>query len=283
MASRKRGASVYCFRYWFAPQGVAGNFLCLSAMEFFDYYEKLYGERWPALLEALKGEGRATKLQFGDDLEPYFLDEASVFAAEALGVEPGMDVLDMCAAPGGKTLVIASKLKGEGSLQSNDRSPDRRMRLKRVIDDSLPESWRSIINVTGYDGMKFGLHKKESYDCILLDAPCSSDRHVLASPTHLAEWSSKRVKRLSVEQGALLASAVDALRPGGMLVYGTCALSPMENDDVVKKILKKRPSMQSVEILDLLPGADRTEFGVHILPDRSEGRGPIYCAKLIKT
>ena len=76
-------------------------------MEFFDYFEELFAERWPTLLESLKGEGCATKLQFADTLEPYFLDEASVFAANALGVEPGMDVLDMCAAPGGKSLVIA--------------------------------------------------------------------------------------------------------------------------------------------------------------------------------
>jgi 16S rRNA C967 or C1407 C5-methylase (RsmB/RsmF family) len=188
----------------------------------------------------------------------------------------------MCAAPGGKTLVLASMLKGEGSLQSNDRSPDRRLRLQHVIENSLPESWRSVIKVTSYDGMKFGLHKKECFDKILLDAPCSSDRHVLNSPAHLEVWSAKRVKRLSVEQGALLASAVDALKPGGTVVYGTCALSPLENDDVVRKILKKRSSMHMVEISDLLPGADRTEFGVHILPDHSEGRGPIYCAKLTK-
>lgn len=251
-------------------------------MEFFDYYEKLFGDRWPNLLEALKGEGKATELLFGENLEPYYLDEASVFAAKALGVEPGDDVLDMCAAPGGKTLVIASMLKGAGSLQSNDRSPDRRLRLSRVIEQSLPEDWGKIIHVSGYDGMKFGLHKKECFDKILLDAPCSSDRHVLNSPEHLKVWSAKRVKRLSVEQGALLASAVDALKPGGTVVYGTCALSPMENDDVVRKILKKRPSMEFVPIEDLLPGADRTEFGVHILPDRSEGRGPIYCAKLMK-
>lgn len=251
-------------------------------MEFFDYFSNLFGERWPALLEALKGEGRAIELRFSEILEPYFLDEASVYAAKALGVAPGDQVLDMCAAPGGKTLVLASMLKGEGSLQSNDRSPDRRLRLQHVIENSLPESWRSVIKVTSYDGMKFGLHKKECFDKILLDAPCSSDRHVLNSPAHLEVWSAKRVKRLSVEQGGLLASAVDALKPGGTVVYGTCALSPLENDDVVRKILKKRPSMHMVEIPELLPGADRTEFGVHILPDRSEGRGPIYCAKLVK-
>lgn len=251
-------------------------------MEFFDYFSDLYGERWPALHEALKGEGRAMELRFGDNLEPYYLDEASYFAARVLDVRPGMDVLDMCAAPGGKSLVIASMLQGQGFLQSNDRSPDRRLRLTHVLENSLPETWRGIIKVSGYDGMKFGLHRKESYDRILLDAPCSSDRHVLNSPAHLEVWSVKRVKRLSVEQGALLASAVDALRPGGVLVYGTCALSPLENDKVVEKILKKRPSMRPAPIDDIPPGADRTEFGVHVLPDTSEGRGPIYCAKLTK-
>lgn len=251
-------------------------------MEFFDYFSNLFGDRWPALLESLKGEGRAVELRFGDGLEPYYLDAASVFAANALGVCPGDHVLDMCAAPGGKTLVLASKLKGEGSLQSNDRSPDRRLRLSHVLENSLPEEWLQVVNVSGYDGVKFGMHRKEEYDRILLDAPCSSDRHVLNSPAHLEVWSAKRVKRLSVEQGSLLASAVDALKPGGTVVYSTCALSPLENDDVVKKILKKRPSMRLDTIEEIPAGADRTECGVHILPDRAEGSGPIYCARLVK-
>jgi 16S rRNA C967 or C1407 C5-methylase (RsmB/RsmF family) len=251
-------------------------------MEFFDYYEKLFGGRWPALLESLKGEGRATELKFGEGLEPYFLDEASVFAALALEVGQGMDVLDMCAAPGGKSLIIASMLKGSGSLQCNDRSPDRRVRLQHVLENSLPVEWRGNVKISGYDGVKFGLHRKECFDRILLDAPCSSDRHVLGSPAHLEVWSVKRIKRLSVEQGGLLASAIDALRPGGILVYGTCALSPMENDGVVERILKKRPQAQVVEIADIPEGADRTELGVHILPDRTGGAGPIYCAKIRK-
>lgn len=259
-----------------------GVFLIFGMMEFFDYFEQVYAERWPALLEALKGEGRAVELRFDGAAEPYYLDEASVFAAKTLSVEPGMAVLDMCAAPGGKSLILASMLKGEGSLQCNDRSPDRRIRLSHVLENSLPPEWRTNITVTGYDGVKFGLHKKESYDRILLDAPCSSDRHVLASPTHLAEWSSKRVKRLSVEQGSLLASACDALKPGGELVYGTCALAPLENDAVVAKILKKRPAMEIVQVEELPEGADRTELGVHVLPDRTHGCGPIYCAKLRK-
>ncbi len=233
-------------------------------------------------MESLKGESCFETLHFGQSLEPYYLDKASVFAAKSLGVEPGMDVLDMCAAPGGKSLIIASMLQGRGSLQCNDRSPDRRARLEHVLENSLPMEWRSVIKVTGYDGVKFGLHRKESFDRILLDAPCSSDRHVLNSTSHLEVWSAKRIKRLSVEQGSLLASAIDALRPGGTLVYGTCALSPLENDGVVARILKKRPEARSVEIADIPEGADRTEFGVHILPDKTQGSGPIYCAKIKK-
>ena len=251
-------------------------------MEFFDYYEKLFGERWPALLESLKGESSFETLHFEQSLEPYYLDRASVFAAKVLGAEPGMDVLDMCAAPGGKSLIIASMLQGEGSLQCNDRSPERRVRLEHVLENSLPKKWRENIKITGYDGVKFGLHKKESFDRILLDAPCSSDRHVLNSPAHLEVWSAKRIKRLAVEQGSLLASAIDALRPGGIVVYGTCALSPLENDGVVSRILKKRPEAHAVEISDIPQGADRTELGVHVLPDRTQGSGPIYCAKIQK-
>lgn len=251
--------------------------------DFFDFYSKHYGDRWPLLLEALFKESHPIELRYSDTLQPYFLDEASQFAATCLDVQPGMSVLDMCAAPGGKSLVLASALAGQGSLQCNDRSPERRVRLQHVLENSLPADWISIIKVTGYDASRFGLHCKGQYDRILLDAPCSSERHVVQSPKHLEQWSLNRTKRLSIEQGSLLASAVDALAPGGCLIYSTCALSPFENDVVVQKILKKRKeNIRVVNISPSIAGAELTQFGVHILPDRSEGRGPIYCAKLEK-
>lgn len=101
-------------------------------MDFFEYYANLFGPRWESLQKALLGENKPKELQI-ENATPYFLDEASFFAANALGVLPGMDVLDMCAAPGGKTLVLANALKGEGSLQSNDRSPDRRERDRKSV------------------------------------------------------------------------------------------------------------------------------------------------------
>ncbi len=254
----------------------------MPAEEFFAYYSNAFGDRWDALRAALGGEPVYKTLKF-EGAEPYYLDEASWFAAKSLGVEPGMDVLDMCAAPGGKTLVLAGMLAGNGSLQSNDRSADRRARLHRVVEASLPECYRTIIKVTGYDAALFGLRRKESFDRILLDAPCSSERHVMESPEYLGEWSAKRIKHLALQQGSMLASAVDALRPGGKLVYSTCALTATENDEVVAKILKKRAGKIVPCALEPgFEGTDRTEFGLQMLPDRCAGRGPIYCALLEK-
>lgn len=254
----------------------------MAASDFFAFYSEYFGERWNALLPALRGDSVYKTIQFPGK-EPYYLDEASVFAAKALDVKPGMNVLDMCAAPGGKSLILAAALNGIGHLQSNDRSPDRRQRLTHVVENTLPESWREIVQISGYDGARFGRFRPEEFDRILLDAPCSSERHVMESEKHLAEWTPKRISHIAITQGSLLASAVDALKPGGQMIYSTCALSQMENDDVVRKILKKRRGkIRPVKILPEIPGTDETEFGLQMLPDRCAGRGPIYCAKLEK-
>ena len=122
--------------------------------------------------------------------------------ASLLPVSKGDRVLDMCAAPGGKTLSIALRLEGDGELISNDRSPDRRTRLKAVIEECLSEKEKSIIKVKGYDASSWCLYEREAYDAVLLDAPCSSERHVFLDPKHLSIWSPSRPKRLAKEQYA---------------------------------------------------------------------------------
>jgi 16S rRNA C967 or C1407 C5-methylase (RsmB/RsmF family) len=251
------------------------------AMDFFSHYEALFGARWPALREALAAPGTHETLQFAGaagPCEPYYLDGASVLAARALAVRPGARVLDMCAAPGGKSLVLASCLAGAGSLLCNELSAERRARLRRVLDASLPGEWRGAVSVSGRDGCVFGRSDPASFDFVLLDAPCSSERHVLGSPRHLAEWTPARSKNLARRQVALLASAADALAPGGALLYSTCALSPLENDGVARAILKKRPFLRALPVEPPCPGADATEYGTHILPDACGGMGPIYFA-----
>ena len=206
----------------------------------------------------------------------YFMDPASVVAARALPLAEARRVLDMCAAPGGKSLVLSESLSESAELVCNDRSPMRRKRLTQVIRDYLPRGLRERVFVKGMDGRRIGLDESGAFDAILLDAPCSSEAHVLHDEKALAQWSELRVKRLAKEQYALITSALNALQPGGHLLYSTCALAPLENDGVIAHLIKK--ARHPVEILQppLIIG-ERTEYGIQIWPDKSS-YGPIfYC------
>lgn len=233
------------------------------------HFQGVYGERWPRLLQALQAPGRP-EAHLEGLVKPYYLDGASVRAAQTLGVRPGDEVLDLCAAPGGKTLVLALALEGTGRLVSNDRSADRRGRLKRVIADHLPSSFQANITVTGYDATKWGLHEKAAYDRILLDAPCSSERHLVHSPAHLADWSPNRTKALAQQALAMLCAALEALKPGGRLLYSTCSISPEENEGLLGRFAAKRPGLWTL--------IDQTL----VLPDDSEGEGPLFSALIEK-
>lgn len=244
------------------------------------FYAPLYGERWPQLRQALEAPGRHMALQIAPDKKTYHLDRASWVAAKALPLKEGMRVLDLCAAPGGKSLVLAQALGGTGHLTCNELSPARRNRLKTVLQDHLPAPWLENIRVTGYDGSRWCLHEQNAYDALLLDAPCSSERHLLHSREHLNRWSPARTKNLAVRQYSLAVSALDALKPGGHMLYGTCSLSPLENDGIIAKMLKKRKGLFRVIETEGNEG-EKTAYGRIILPDR-EGWGPLYFCLLRK-
>jgi 16S rRNA C967 or C1407 C5-methylase (RsmB/RsmF family) len=260
-----------------------GYFMVKRAKPLFDsYYAEIFGERWPALRAALEKEPRPAAFSRGL-VSPYYLDDASLAAARALGETGGRRVLDMCAAPGGKTLVLASTLGPGGSITANERSADRRRRLLKVLDDHLPEDVRARVGVTGHDAARWGLHEQNAYDAILLDAPCSSERHLLLNPARLESWSPARVRHLSQQSYAMLLAALAALKPGGRVLYSTCALCDEENDGVVGRAQKRLPeSFTAVETDPVLP-SEKTLFGRRILPDTAEGAGPIYFALLEKT
>ncbi|MBK24847.1 MAG: RNA methyltransferase [Halobacteriovorax sp.] len=275
----------------------------LEAFE--SFYKEIYGARWDELRTALcsvkkvsalinpyskespKGdmlwdgvlEAPSFERPSGEPLNYYLLDAASVLCARALKASPEHKVLDMCAAPGGKSLAIQFQRK-EGELVSNELSRDRRTRLRRVLDDYIPKELQENIRVTGFDATTWCLHEKEAFDRILLDAPCSSERHLLESPDKLVDWKGGRSKRLSKLQYSLLASATQVLRPGGRIVYSTCSISPLENDKVVERLFKKRPEGLKLVKEELLLG-QQTEFGTIILPDK-DGWGPLYIAIIEK-
>jgi 16S rRNA C967 or C1407 C5-methylase (RsmB/RsmF family) len=248
---------------------------------FLEHFSKLYGPRWPALHAALRGEAPKIERDCFSGFSRYTLDSASVRAALALKVQPLDQVLDLCAAPGGKTLVLLECLQGRGSLVANELSSDRRRRLRDVIATHVPKDLQSLVTVTGFDGNQFGLKKKAVFDRVLLDAPCSSERHMMEEDPDVPGWKESRTRQLAMRQYSLICSALLALKDGGTLVYSTCSISPLENDGVIERVLKKKGDRVSLEpetgdLSDLEP----TRFGFQIFPDRAQGAGPIYIARL---
>lgn len=208
----------------------------------------------------------------------YRMDPASIIPAMALDVNVGDQVLDMCSAPGGKALILAESLGTKGELTVNEWSRARKEKLRRVIKQYLPESLLNSIRITGHDASKWGLYEPEKYDRILLDAPCSSERHVLHQEQELKKWKPSRSKQLAQRQYALLCSALMSCKPGGRIVYSTCSLSKLENDETIRRLHKKKGDRFHSNIALNPPYGEATEFGWQILPDTQEGWGPMYWA-----
>jgi 16S rRNA (cytosine1407-C5)-methyltransferase len=254
--------------------------------EFEAYYRRLYGSRWEGLRKSLL-EPAAVEPYSAGLKAPYKLDRASVLAALSLRLPdgaPGETVLDACAAPGGKSLVIASRLEKGTRLLSNELSGERRRRLVKVLNEHLDEEKRGLVTVSGFDAAALGGRKSERgrFAGALLDAPCSSERHVLADARALSRWKAARPRFLAGRQWALLSSAFLVLSPGASLVYATCALSEEENDGVAARLLKKYGGALVLDEPDFQEG-EKTRFGRIILPDEWDGMGPMYVARFRKS
>lgn len=262
-----------------------------GASGFDEYYSSIYGERWSSLKESFSKESQSVEWKVPGSQKSYFLDSASVLAAVSLPLENSKNILDLCAAPGGKTVVIASRMPSDAVLSSNERSPDRKHRLSVVVQTCLPPEINKNVKVSCSDGSTWCTRQTECFDTILLDAPCSSERHVYNDLKYLNQWSLSRIKTVTTEQWALLSCAFRLLAPGGTLLYSTCALCPQENDEMIRRLIKKfnkeketftflEPNLQNIDLSTFsdvkLPEFERTEFGYQILPDKSNGAGPIY-------
>lgn len=276
---------------------------------FNSYYKEIFGDRWEVLKDALLKESvpvsyNLSRIKGEEDgeLRTYYLDAASILAAFSLPLKGAEEILDLCAAPGGKTLVISSLMDEDSKLTSNERSAERKHRLSKVVEEHIPSRIKENITVTCSDGAVWCKTKSNCFDRILLDAPCSSERHVLQDEKYLAQWSPARIKTLSMEQWALLSSAYRMLKDNGILLYSTCALAPKENDEVIERLFKKfdncvNLSFESEKYQNLkndeaklqlftdnvsLPDFERTKYGYQILPDKQNGAGPIYFSIIMK-
>lgn len=217
-------------------------------------------------------------------LDYYIMDPASFLAVDQLPVSAADNVLDMCAAPGGKSLILAEKVFEQGELFANELSESRRERLIKVLQNYIPREKRDQIWVKGWDAQFFGLKMPSSFDKILVDAPCSGERHQLESDPTVKDWSVKKSEKLAIRQYSLLASAFQAVKDEGLIMYSTCSINPMENDQIIAKLIKKKKIVKIEKINWPYPEytPEETEFGYIFLPDKHQF-GPIFFSLIGKS
>ena len=219
----------------------------------------------------------------------YYIQEPSaMYPGACLRPEPGDMVLDICAAPGGKTTQLASYMRGRGLLVSNDISAERVKALVKnvemagirncIITNETPENLRR--NFTGF------------FDKILVDAPCSGEGMFRKDEAAIGSWENYKSARCREMQDAILDEVHYMLKPGGKLLYSTCTFSPSENEQTIEAFLDRHPNYILLElpkcagIADGVPkwgsGAPDLEKTARLWPQRIKGEGH-FTALLQKT
>lgn len=166
----------------------------------------------------------------------YIQNSSSLFATIVLNPQPREEILDLAAAPGGKTLHIAALMHNQGRIAAVEPVKDRYFRLKANVNNAEAD----IVKIYRKDGITIGRLVPERFDRVLLDAPCSSEgRFNLNEPRTFAFWSEKKILEMARKQKQLIHSAIQALKPQGILVYCTCSFAPEENEMIIDHALKK--------------------------------------------
>lgn len=174
----------------------------------------------------------------------YYLQEPSAMApAVLLNPTPGDRVLDLCAAPGGKSTQLGDMLSGQGFLVANEINPKRAKILSRNIE-RMGISNALVLNMHPKD---LARRFPEYFDRILVDAPCSGEGMFRKEEAAISDWSPETVKMCAARQKEILDSAISMLRPGGFLCYSTCTFSPEENEGTIESALERHPDLHIVQ------------------------------------
>lgn len=175
----------------------------------------------------------------------YYIQEPSaMFPARLLDARPGERVLDLCAAPGGKTTQLASDMKGEGLLAANEIHPAR----ARSLSENVERMGIRNALVMNETPARLALVFKEYFDRVLVDAPCSGEGMFRKNEQALQEWSAENVALCAARQDEILDCAAAMLRPGGRLVYSTCTFAPSENEGTVGRFLERHSDFSLVPV-----------------------------------
>ena len=175
----------------------------------------------------------------------YSQEPSASSAAPLLGVKPGMRVLDLCAAPGGKSSQLAAALQGQGLLVSNEYVAARAESLKSNLE-RMGVSNAVVLNETP---ARIAAALLEFFDRVLVDAPCSGEGMFRKEPAALAQHCEALVKQCAELGADILDSAAAALAPGGELVYSTCTFAPEEDEGQVAAFLQRHPEFTLADVL----------------------------------
>ncbi|XP_043276499.1 5-methylcytosine rRNA methyltransferase NSUN4 [Venturia canescens] len=226
----------------------------------------------------------------------YLMDGGSILPVLALDLQPGDAVLDMCAAPGGKSLAALQTLMPR-VLVANDVKLSRVNRLNNVIDEYFGDLdvWQDRLFVTNKDARV--LEDTDTFNKILVDVPCTTDRHVLHEDENNIFKPTRIRERLQLPelQSEILGQALKIVAPGGTIVYSTCSLSPIQNDGVVQMALKKswEETKSAFVVMDMMEALEPLrclykfgdyglKYGHIVIPTKGNNWGPMYFCKITK-
>ncbi|MFC1730949.1 RsmB/NOP family class I SAM-dependent RNA methyltransferase [candidate division KSB1 bacterium] len=215
---------------------------------------------YPSAFKIIGNKQDLTQNKIFTDGNIYIRNASSLLPVIALDPKGGEDILDMCAAPGGKSIHIQSVCNNKANLWLNDISHSRTQNMLEILENYNVKHEPATI-LPGEI-----LHERidKKFDKILLDAQCSGEGMLdLSHPQALRFWSTEKIKKFSSLQKRLGASAYEMLKPGGVLVYSTCTYAPEENESIINYLLGKFPDL-TIEDIDIeIPGRMNglTEWG----------------------
>lgn len=180
----------------------------------------------------------------------YYIQEPSAMTpVSLLETQPGEQILDLCAAPGGKSTQIAAAMEGEGLLVSNEIHPGR----ARILSENIERMGIRNACATNETPRRLAEAFPEYFDRILVDAPCSGEGMFRKNEAACEEWSPENVELCGARQDEILDCAARMLRPGGRLVYSTCTFAPTENEGSVERFAGRHPEFTVADMQRLWP------------------------------